>query len=218
MEAAEAVLFDWDGTLVDSLEGFYRANETVMAALGIPFDRQRYREVYTPDWRRFYGRLGVPDERLDEANARWHAAFVPEATAMAGVVEALAALDAMGCRLGLVTATFRSVVDPQLETSGLAGFLVVRVHGDEVSAQKPDPAPLRLALERLGLADRPGAVVYVGDAPDDMRMAKAVGTGAIGIRSMLGGDAELRSAGATEVHDSVAAWVATLAGWRAAAG
>ena len=71
----EAILFDWDGTLVDSLGMFHRANASVMEAFGLPFDVVRYRRHYTADWREMYRRLGVPDDRLDEANSLWQTTF-----------------------------------------------------------------------------------------------------------------------------------------------
>ena len=70
-----AILFDWDGTLVDSLGAFQHANAAVMAAFGLPLDEAIYRRHYVPDWRLMYLRLGVPGDRLDEANELWHATF-----------------------------------------------------------------------------------------------------------------------------------------------
>lgn len=208
----QAILFDWDGTLADSLEGFYLANAAVMARFGLPFDRRRYRAAYTADWRVFYLRLGIPDDRLEEANELWTAAFVPAARPMPGALEALEALAAHGLRLGLVTATGRSIVEPQLERFGMSELLALRVCAEDAPAMKPDPAPLRQALDALGMLDRPADTTYVGDAPDDMRMARTVGARAIAVPSMLGGEAELRAAGADEIHPSVAAWVASLLG------
>ena len=95
---------------------------------------------------------------------------------MPGAPEALAALADSGLRLGLVTATNRSIVQPQIERFGMAELFEVLVCGDEAPAMKPDPAPLRQALEALGLLDHPAGTTYVGDAPDDMRMARAVGS------------------------------------------
>ena len=63
----EAALFDWDGTLVDSLGPLYRANLAVMRSFGLPYDEATYRSTYQPDWRRMYDRLGIPADRLDEA-------------------------------------------------------------------------------------------------------------------------------------------------------
>jgi pyrophosphatase PpaX len=206
----QAILFDWDGTLVDSLGAFHSANAAVMAAFGLPFDEVVYRRNYAPDWRLMYLRLGVPGDRLHEANELWHAEFAtsPDVFAFAGVAEALEALTATGAQLGLVTAGDRAIVLPQLERTGLDRLLPIRVFGDDLDVHKPDPAPLRLALSTLGIEDRPDDVAYVGDAPTDMLMARAVGVHAIGITSVLGDADELREAGAETVAESVAVWAA----------
>lgn len=208
----DAIVFDWDGTLADTLGGLYRANVAVMEAFGLPFDRDVYRRHYAPDWRVMYGRLGIPDHRLDEANELWHRAFdgADPALVFAGVRDGLVRLCAAGYDLGLVTAGVRNVVAPQLERLELAALLPVAVFGDDLPVHKPDPAPLRRALEQLGLADRPEAAAYVGDAPDDMRMAVTVGARAVGIASLLGHPDELRAAGAHEVADSVVSWIDTV--------
>jgi HAD superfamily hydrolase (TIGR01549 family) len=207
----EAICFDWDGTLVDSLDSFYRANKAVMSELGLPFDRDVYRRHYTPDWRLMYGRLGVPAADLDRVNRRWRQLFSADGIVpFEGVPEALAALVRAGYRLALVTATIRSVVQPQLDAFGLSQLIGVRVFGDDLPVHKPDPAPLRMALERLGLPADATTVAYVGDAPDDMRMASRAGVRAVGVQSMLSDAAALLAAGADEVHPSVTAWVGGL--------
>ena len=204
-----AILFDWDGTLVDSLGAFQHANAAVMAAFGLPWDEAIYRRHYAPDWRLMYLNLGVPRDRLDEANELWHTTFAgaEDVIAFDGVAGALARLDSAGCGLGIVTAGDRVIVEPQLARTGLGALLPVRVFGDDLPVHKPDPAPLRRALELLGLADAADEVAYVGDAPTDMRMARAVGVRAIGIASVVGDPDELREAGADEVAPTVAAWV-----------
>ena len=206
----QAILFDWDGTLVDSLGAFHRANATVMETFGLPFDVVRYRQHYAPDWREMYRRLGVPHDRLDEANNLWWASFVAndeEVVAFAGVPEALRRLRDFGIALGIVTAGHREVVEPQLERTGLGLLLPIRVFGDDLPVHKPDPAPLRLALDLAGAEHRPETCIYVGDAPTDMAMAVAVGARGIGIESVLGERAELLAAGAVQVAPSVVAWV-----------
>jgi HAD superfamily hydrolase (TIGR01549 family) len=204
----DAILFDWDGTLVDSLGPLYRANLAVMRAFGLPYDEATYRATYQPDWRRMYTRLGVPADRLEEANELWRAAYGGgSASALfPGTLDALDRLARVGLRLGLVTAGDRSVVAPQLERLGLAGRFAVEVFADDYALHKPDPAPLRAALAELGLADRPAAAAYVGDFTDDMRMARSAGTRAIGIESLLADRADLLAAGAHDVAASVAEW------------
>ena len=67
----DAIVFDWDGTLVDSLPAIFDANLRVLEEYGLPFDDARYRAAYIPDWRLMYQRLGVPDDALEAAGARW---------------------------------------------------------------------------------------------------------------------------------------------------
>jgi HAD superfamily hydrolase (TIGR01549 family) len=205
----DAVIFDLDGTLVDSLPAIYQANVEVLAELDVPFDVGRYRAAYVPDWRLMYSRLGVPPEHLERAGTRWRelyaAAVAP--VAFAGVHDALARLSKAGYAMGLVTAGDRDVVEQQLARLDLARFIQAMVCGTDEVAQKPHPDPLLLALEGLGMRDRPGDAAYVGDAPDDMRMARAVGSRAVGIVSTLGEESELLAAGADEVAPSVVDWV-----------
>jgi HAD superfamily hydrolase (TIGR01509 family) len=205
----DTVVFDWDGTLVDTLGALLRANVAVLGELGIDFDEAAYRRHYAPDWRLMYARLGIPAERLDEVNERWLRHYGgDEVRPFPGTREALVALRSAGSRLGLVTAGHREIVEPQLAATGLGSLLEIAVFGDDLPVHKPDPAPLRHALSGLGARRPAESVVYVGDAPDDMRMARAVGVRAVGIASILGDPDELRAAGADEVAVSVAAWVA----------
>ena len=206
----DAVLFDWDGTLLDSLPSLYRANVEVMAFFGLPFDEGHYRRGFAADWRRMYQNLGIAEDRLEEANRVWHDAFGGghDAELLPGARAALDRLRDAGRTLGLVTAGHRGIVAPQLERHGVLGTFDVVVYGDDLPVHKPDPAPLRRALRQIGLADRPTAAAYLGDTRDDMRMARAAGTRAVGVASLLGDPDDLREAGAQAVVPSVAAWVA----------
>jgi len=131
-------------------------------------------------------------------------------TLFPGVEEALRHLHAAGLPLGLVTAGPTAIVGPQVERLGLVDLLHVRVFGDDTLEQKPHPAPLRLALDRLGLAGDAASVAFLGDAPDDMRMARSVGAHGIGIPSRLSERDELVEAGAEATAGSVAEWSSRL--------
>ena len=213
----DAIVFDWDGTLVDTLPAITHANAEVLASYGVQYDDEAYRLAYSPDWRAMYRRLGVPEEMIDPAGLRWlkaYRALMGDVRPFPGAAAALEQLAGAGLRMGLVTAGDRPVVEHQLEATRLGIHLPVRVCGDDMPFAKPHPAPLRRALEELGLADHPERVVYVGDAPDDMRMARTVGATAVGIESILGQRADLVPAGALEVWASVSAWVADFLGGR----
>jgi HAD superfamily hydrolase (TIGR01549 family) len=205
-----AIVFDWDGTLVDTLPAITHANAEVLASYGIAFDPDAYRAAYSPDWQEMYVRLGIDRSEMLEAGSRWLVAYraaMGEVRTTPRAAEALERLASAGLAMGLVTAGERGVVEEQLVTTGLGRYLPVRVCGGDLPVMKPHPAPLRKALAELGLAAVADRTVYVGDAMDDMRMARAVGARGVGVVSMLGTREDLLAAGASEVAPSVADWV-----------
>ena len=210
----DAIVFDWDGTLIDSLPAIYVANQRVLAEFGLPFDADRYREAYVPDWRLMYQRLGVPDEHLDSVGTRWLELYrdIDEGGLLPGVAASLRRLSRAGFVLALVTAGDRDIVEGQMERYGLAELLPVRVFGTDPIASKPHPDPLILVLRQLGRIDRIATARYVGDVPDDMRMARAVGAVGIGIESDIWTPDVLRAAGASAIYPGVAAFVDDLLG------
>lgn len=209
-----AVLFDWDGTLVDTLGYMWEATEVVMRRYGLAVDEARYRAEFTPDWRELYRRFGMPADEIEEAGATWWATYRGHrlGALLPGARESVARLCAAGYLTGLVTAGHRANVEEQLARHEMGGLLPIRVFGDELPEAKPHPEPLRRALRALGLADAAGEAAYVGDSFDDIRMAVAVGARPVGITSVLGDADALRAAGAAEVAGSVAEWVDRLLG------
>lgn len=208
----DAIVFDWDGTLADSLPAIFEANQRVLAEHGLPFDIERYRAAYVPDWRLMYQRLGVPDEHLDAIGGRWLELYreAEEAGLLPGVAEALRRLSEAGFVMGLITAGDREVVEDQLHRYGLGDLLTVRVYGTDPIASKPHPDPLLLVLRQLDRIEHVARARYVGDVPDDMRMARAVGALGIGIESTIGTREDLIAAGASVVYPGVAAFVDDL--------
>lgn len=218
----QLILFDWDGTIVDSIERHFDAYAVVCRRFGLPFDRAVFRRAYAPDWRLMYRQLGMPEERIEEAGRVWREAFAGhEAPPFPGVRAALERLAMAGFALGIVTGGHHEIIWPQLERFGLAYLFPVRVFGNDTISGKPHPGPLQLALERAARLERsglqgggrpvpPAETAYVGDALDDMRMAAAAGVRGVGIVSALARAEALRAAGASETAASVAAWVERL--------
>ncbi len=209
-----AIVFDWDGTLADTIELMYRATEEVAASFGLPLAWADYCRTWTPDWRALYRSMGLDGAEIEEAGRRWWAVYRgrEEGELLPGAEQALRRLHAAGYPLALVTAGHRDNVGRQLRRHGLEDLLPVRVHGDDLPETKPHPAPLLRAIRELGLGPTAAGTAYVGDAFDDMRMARAAGARAVGIDSVLGDEEALRAAGADETAPSVAAWVDRLLG------
>ena len=216
-----AVVFDWDGTLVDTIPAIYRANVETLAEYGVAFDEAAYRATYAPDWRVMYRRMGLPEAAMAEAGDRWLARYEASdgARPFPGAGLALERLAGAGYRMGIVTAGHRHVVEAQLEAFGFEVHIDALVCGDDGLPAKPDPTPLLRVLEDLRAlpGGRPAeGCAYVGDVPDDMRLARAVGVLGVGIVSVLGTADELTAAGAGRVVASVAEWVDELLAGRGA--
>jgi HAD superfamily hydrolase (TIGR01549 family) len=175
-----AVLFDWDGTLVDSAEASYRCYARVFAGFGIPFDRAWFARTYSPDWYRTYRAVGLPEERWEEADALWLEHYRSERAALRpGARQALVRLREARLKLGVVTSGERERVCRELHELELAPLVGLLVGGGDYVQRKPHPEALLLALERLQVSAQSAA--YVGDSPEDVEMARAAGVYSVGI-------------------------------------
>ncbi len=176
----EAVLFDWDGTLVDSAAATFHSYVRLFGSYGIGFDRKRFEETYAPDWHQTYRGVGLPESLWPEADARWLALYAREsARAVDGALVATARLAAAGVRQGLVTSGDRRRVEGEVKALGFDPGLAILVCAGEAARPKPAPEPLLLALERFGLGRARAA--FVGDSPEDVQMARAAGVYAVGV-------------------------------------
>ena len=175
-----AVLFDWDGTLVDSAAASLRSYITLFASYGIAYGPGDFERTYSPDWRRTYEMIGLPREKWDEADERWLSIYADEANALLpGALKTLARLQAAGLTQGLVTSGSRSRVERDIVRLAVDRFFDVVICGGDTPNRKPHPEPLQLALARLGV--EPSTAAYLGDSPEDIQMARAAGVFAIGI-------------------------------------
>jgi phosphoglycolate phosphatase len=177
----KAVLFDLDGTLVDSIPDLASACDRMMVELGRPAHGVAVIRTFVGQGmlklvRRCLGTDAAADEELlatAVASFRRHYAVVNgEATTVyAGAVETLTALQARGIRLACVTNKPAEFTLPLLAKTGLAPFFAATVSGDSVAEKKPHPAPLLHACALLGCA--PDKAVMIGDSANDARAARA---------------------------------------------
>ena len=210
-----AAMFDWDGTIVDTLAHIYRANVVVLGELGIEMSREWFRERYTPDWRSSYRELGIPERLWDATAARWAEEMQSaRPRALPWARGALRRLRSRGVRLGLVTASTRSVVEPNLRRLNMEGVFETAYYADDVVNGKPHPEALLRALDDLGLAAADS--VYVGDTTVDLAMAGAAGAPFVAIGGTTP-EAAFRAAGVDRVWPGVGAWADALLGTRSTA-
>lgn len=177
----KGVLFDLDGTLLDSFSVHYEVYEVMFARFGIQMTEAGFLSTYSPNWYETYRAMGLPEEHWDAANSCWlEEAEKRSPELLPGAYETIKRLHGH-FTLGLVTSGSKSRVLRDVERTGLRAFFQVIVTGDDVHTPKPAPEGLELALRKLGMGSK--EVVYVGDAHADYEMAKASGVHFLGVRS-----------------------------------
>lgn len=187
----QLVMFDLDGTLIDSVPDLAAAVDTMLMQLGRPV----VGEAQVRDWvgngaamlvrRALSGRMdgaGIAPAELEQAVALFMAAYGQShvlTRVYPGVVEVLGALRLKGIPLAIVTNKPERFVPPLLSTLGLADFFRWIVGGDTLAHGKPAPDGLLHVLDQAGVAA--DAALFVGDSCNDIRAARAAGVPCIGL-------------------------------------
>ncbi len=179
------VMFDLDGTLMDSVPDLAAAVDKMLMLLGRkPAGIERVR-----DWvgngsrvlvrRALAGGLqheGVANELADEALALFMQAYSGGHALTAvypGVHDCLEWLRERDIKLAIITNKPAQFIEPLLEEKGLAGYFQWLVGGDTLPQQKPDPAALFYVMDKADVA--PADALFIGDSRNDVRAAKAAG-------------------------------------------
>jgi HAD superfamily hydrolase (TIGR01509 family) len=187
------VLFDWDGTLVDSYRADSQSYLAMFRELGVPWGLQELEQHYSPDWYALYRAAEIPLDRWPQADKLWRTHYLKHRSKlMAGTRRVLGQLRRRH-KLGLVTSGDRDRVSRQLREFKLTSVFGARVCGGDTIEKKPHPAPLLKALRLMKL--RVEECVYVGDTPEDLEMARAAGVRAIAVLGPFPTEARLRAAG-----------------------
>jgi HAD superfamily hydrolase (TIGR01509 family) len=191
IQIVQGVLFDWDGTLIDSYHADTSAYLAMFQAMGISWGLEELEKYYSPNWYQVYRAARLPKKRWEDADRLWRSFYEKHRPKMiAGARRVLARLRGSHS-LGLVTSGDRDRVTRQLREFRLTGHFSARVCSGDTVRKKPHPEPLRLALRQMKLD--PAACVYVGDAPQDVEMARRAGVRAIGVLGPFPTEKRLRA-------------------------
>jgi 2-phosphoglycolate phosphatase len=178
--AVRAILFDLDGTLLDTAPDLVAALNMLRGEAGLqplPFLEVQPLVSHGANALVREAFPGVEPARFEALRSRflalYAAALAVHTRPYAGVLEALAYLDSVAIPWGIVTNKSEALTGPLLEQLQLRSRAAVVVCGDTLAERKPHPMPLLHAATRLGA--EPASTVYVGDAHGDILAAQAAG-------------------------------------------
>jgi HAD superfamily hydrolase (TIGR01549 family) len=188
----KGVLFDWDGTLLDSFKADSSAYLAMFGEMGIGWGLAELSQHYSPNWYDVYRAAGLQEQHWDAADTAWRKHYALHRPKL--IPGARRVLSSVGrrYRLGLVTSGDRERVHRQLRGFRLTRLFRARVCSGDTAEKKPHPGPLHLALKCMGL--RADHCIYVGDSAEDVQMAKAAGVRVIGVLGPFPTEKRLRAA------------------------
>lgn len=201
-----ALIFDLDGTLIDTVYAHVFAWQRALAEAGLPIEGWRIHRrigmsggLFTRAVAREVGRP-LNDTEVEEIRHRHGDLFrelMPERRPLPGAVALLAHLREIGVPFGIGTSGRRPEIDASLEALGIGSDVVVVERGDVLRA-KPEPDLFLACQERMGVEIRD--VTVVGDAVWDLLAARRAGMLSVGLLTGGYGGDELLAAGAFRVY------------------
>lgn len=205
MTPAPAWLFDLDGTLADTLGDIAASTNAVRAHYGLEPVGPDLARTYVGDGARMLLRRALATVLPDPTETDLDAAFAVyaehhreqctrTAALFPGVGDFLGRLRSAGSAIAVVTNKSERFALPVCRHLGLDAFTDVIIGGDTLPLRKPDPAPLRLALRRLGT--KTAGAVMVGDGLQDVAAGKALGLCTVACLFGFHEPAKLRAAAA----------------------
>lgn len=203
----DAVLFDWDGTLLDSREallGAWHASTEAVVGRRFPATVEEERLVFTLSGAVLFPRVAGSADGAAALAAAFQTAYQrtsEHVRPFRGVLTLLAELRDAGIATAVVTSKSRMRFEPDARRTHIHQLIDLAVCQEDTAAHKPDPAPVLHALSELGVA--PGCAAMAGDTPVDIAAGLAAGTRTIGVAWGASGGAALLEAGAhAVVHDA----------------
>jgi HAD superfamily hydrolase (TIGR01509 family) len=198
------VIFDVDGTLVDSNDLHARAWVEALGEAGHPVPFERVRRLIGMGGDKLLPAVtGVAAESeegkaiADLRGAIFRERYLPNVRAFEGARDLVRTLKERGLHLAVASSAAEEELAPLLRAAGADDLIEKKTSGDDVERSKPDPDVVTAALRKLGCA--PHEAVMIGDTPYDIEAARAAGVPCIAFRSGGWGDAAL--AGAVAIHD-----------------
>lgn len=209
----KAVLFDIDGTLVDSNDSHVRAWIEAFKAIGADVDASTIHDQIGKGTDMLVpalmpGLSQTEQDRLGEAHgAAFKANYLERVQPFAGARDLLARVRQSGRKVVLASSASRDELEHYVDLLDARGIVEETTSADDVEHSKPAPDIFAAALRKAAPAS-PDEVLVVGDSPYDVEAAASCGIATVALRSGKFSDDRLRDAGAIAIYDGAASLLA----------
>lgn len=198
----KAIIFDFDGTIIDTETAWYEALRIAYEEHGVELSLELYSQCIGTDLSSFdpyeylvtEKKLPIDLDQFKEHIRQQHSAFMEKEQMRDGVLDWLQKAKASGLKLGLATSSHRPWIDRHAEQLGIGDYFECIRTADNVAKVKPNPELYLQVLEGLGVA--PEEAIAIEDSPNGARAAAAAGIKCIVVpngvtRSLTFDDSEL---------------------------
>jgi len=179
MDSLKAIIFDVSGTLLNDIHVVWKANSDAYQAVGMAGFQtlEEFREKFKMPVPEFHRDNGVPKHLVETVDLEFRVAYPKYAGQVSIFPEVIGVLEELKRRqmlLGVASNIPSEFLRDHLGEFGIDGYFDAVVGQEDADEQKPSPAPILAALEKLQVL--PHEAMYVGDMEEDLRAAKAAGT------------------------------------------
>ena len=199
--SVRVVIFDVDGTLVDSIEAYRQVAEQAIAPYGIPVTSEVVRRSLNTGEPSFWelvvpqdqsNRIEVIKEVSKEAAHHWPEVLSKYGRVYPGLRQTLEILQSRGFRLGIMTSSQGTSLQP-LREAELLDFFEIIITSKDIKQRKPNPEGILKVIAALNV--EPNEAVYVGDTCVDVQASRAAGMAAVSVLCGAGDSALLSMEG-----------------------
>jgi len=170
----KAVIFDWDGTLNDSLWAIYKTYFICVKKMKLPeLSLSKFKKLYESDYRKFELKIGVTPDKREMFDKLWVEVYKKQKAKLFPGVKKFLIKIKYGHLLGLVTGGSSGRLKEELRGYGLNSIFDVIITSEDCYEKKPDPEPLIICAKKLDI--QPKDCLYVGDMNSDIIAAKNAG-------------------------------------------
>ncbi|MCW3013642.1 MAG: Gph [Solirubrobacterales bacterium] len=185
-DSIQAVVFDWDGTLMDSKSAVLASyHEATIEVLGeaFPVDPADIEQIVQLRAKESFAIIAKGDrevfDRVAEAFQRAYTSNAQQTQPFPGTLDTIERLRDLGVKIGIATSKARVRMDLEGERTGISALVDFAITGDDVTHAKPHPEAVAASIAGLGVD--PARTLYVGDGPNDVIAGRDAGAITVGV-------------------------------------